>query len=180
MAVTENGFTRNRLPTCAFQPATSRVRHARARPTETAASAKWAGCRRTAPAWVRPLLPHPPPPPHPHGVRAAPSRAVSLQHPCLHSAPRRAHGEGDWFRLGLMGPMQRPRCARVWPTVSGRVPRGPARPPQPARGAGKVAPHQLSLPVAAQGGSGGSDPGFIRGRWGAGSWAGADQGSGWP
>lgn len=84
VAVPEDGVTRNRRPARAFQPATSRVRRAQARPTETAASAKWAGGRRTAPAWVRPPLPPPPPPPTPSpwGSRG-PSRVGSLRHPCL-------------------------------------------------------------------------------------------------
>ena len=56
---------------CAFQPVTSPAKRALARPTETVPSAKWAGPRRTAPAWVRarpagwPLsLPLPTPSPH--------------------------------------------------------------------------------------------------------------------
>lgn len=69
------GFTHiDRCPISAFQLVTSPVRHARAQPTETAASARWAGCRRTTPAWVRPgglpgvawpplLSSLPPPPP---------------------------------------------------------------------------------------------------------------------
>ena len=60
-----------------MQPVTRRVRRAWAPPTGTAASAKWAGCARTTPAWVRlaggPPLRAPTPNPPPSAGSAGPA-----------------------------------------------------------------------------------------------------------
>lgn len=151
------GFMRvDRRPTSAFQPVTSRVRRARARPTETAANAKWAGWRRTAPAWVRlpawglcgPFSGGPP----------------STPLPTL-SAPFWTCGEGDRCATSHCDGAQ---CGRldlhVWchPWISGRTLHCFIHTLSSLRsGLGRWPLHQLSLPSVALGGPVGSGPGFI-------------------
>lgn len=104
-------------PTSAFQPVTSRAARARARPAGTAASAKWAGRRRTAPAWVRPCRPRSAPA---GTVVAVPGTSDGPPRGSLDShmgAPAEAPSHPLRPVLGLgQWPLHRPRCPQ-WPPV---------------------------------------------------------------